>query len=113
LGSDIIADTGDIIDHSNDFLPAAGEALAHLEARHGRYVVMGNHDLIDDSRVFVRYMKENEPNFLIDRHIPLEIGGERLQIAGLGWSLSDYQRRGDPGHHRRAAAALARSDPEA
>ncbi len=113
LRSDIVAVTGDIIDHSNDFLPAACEAIAQLESRHGRYVVMGNHDLIDNPREFVQYVRDREPHFLIDRHLALDIGGERVQIAGLGWSRSDGKNRGDPGHQRRAAAALATADPDA
>lgn len=112
LKCDIVAVTGDIIDHSNDFLPAACDALAALEHRYGRYVVMGNHDLIDDSRAFLSYIEPREKHFLIDEHRRIEIGGETLQIAGLGWSGSDEKNRGDPGHARRAGAALAKADME-
>lgn len=111
LSSDIVVVTGDIIDHSNDFLPDACDALTHLESRHGRFLVPGNHDLIDNSREFVRYVSASEPHFLVDRLVKLDLGGEAIQIAGLGWSPSDAPRRGDPGHFHRASSTLAQSDP--
>lgn len=111
LKSDIIAVTGDIVDHSVDFMPAACDALAQMESRCGRFVVIGNHDLIDSPREAVRELYHREPFFLMDRTLPLLIDGETIQIAGLFWSRYDERRGGDPGHTGRVTETLAGADP--
>ncbi|NLX14419.1 MAG: hypothetical protein GXY44_12300 [Phycisphaerales bacterium] len=108
LGSDLVAITGDILDHSNDFLPAAAEAISQLEHRYGRFLVIGNHDLIDDPRMMLSYLDAREPNLLCDRMKPMEIGGERVRIAGLFWSRYEHPRGNDPGHVGRVEATLGR-----
>ncbi len=110
LKSDIIAVTGDLVDHSVDFMPAACDALAQMESRCGRFVVIGNHDLIDSPREAVRELYHREPFFLMDRTLPLLIDGETIQIAGLFWSRYDERRGGDPGHTGRVAETLAGAD---
>jgi len=112
LKSDVVAVTGDIIDHSNDFLPAAAEAIGQLEHRYGRFVVLGNHDLIDAPRELIDYLRDREPGLLMDSHRPLTIGGEQIQVAGLFWSRYDEARGQDPGHLFRASSTLANADPE-
>ena len=52
LRSDLVVVTGDTLDHSNEYLPAACEALAALEHRYGRFIIEGNHDLIDSAVIF-------------------------------------------------------------
>ena len=96
LKSDIIAVTGDIVDHSMDFMPPACDALAQMEARYGRFVVLGNHDLMDSPGDTIEYVKGRERLLLIDRMLPLLIGGETVQMAGLFWSRYDGSRRRGP-----------------
>ncbi len=112
LDSDLVAVTGDIVDHSIDFLPAAADAIAELQHRHGRFTVMGNHDLIDSGAKFVSEMTRRERGFLCDEHRVLEIGGEKVQIAGLRWSRADRSDGRTAGHEERAFAALFGTDPE-
>ncbi len=113
LDSDLVAITGDVLDHSNDFLPEAAEAIAQLEHRFGRYLVVGNHDLIDDPHILLGYLSAREPNLLCDRTRLIDIGGERLRIAGLFWSRYDHPRDNDPGHIGRVQATLGQPiDPE-
>jgi uncharacterized protein len=111
LGSDLLMVTGDFVDHSIDFLPVACDGLAQIEARHGRLMVIGNHDLIDSPQKAVDYLVQHEPHFLIDRTVPFLIGGETIQIAGLFWSRHDEPRGSDPGHAERVQVALASADP--
>lgn len=110
LKSDIIAVTGDLVDHSADFMPAACDALAQMDSRCGRFVVIGNHDLIDSPQEAVRELDHREPFFLMDRMLPLLIDGETIQIAGLFWSRYDEARGQDPGHAGRVANTLAGAD---
>lgn len=111
LDSDLVVITGDIVDHAIDFLPDACAAIGQLRHRYGRYVVAGNHDLIDQPRAFLSYMSERE-NLLVDQHVRCDIGGETIQIAGLFWSRGEVTTARDPGHEGRAAAALAGADPQ-
>ncbi len=112
LGSDLVVVTGDIVDHSIDFLPAAADAIAQLEGRYGRFVVMGNHDLIDSGQVFIEEMSRRERGFLCDENRTLEIGGERIQVAGLRWASRDRGEGVFAGHEERASAALTGADPD-
>jgi len=111
LGSDIVAVTGDIINHSRHYLPDACDALGALEHRYGRFVVAGNHDLMDAPREVLAWLAHREPGFLWGRHARVEIGGETLQIAGLRWSRFDEPTFEEPGHRACAAEALAGADP--
>jgi uncharacterized protein len=106
LGSDLLVVTGDIIDHSNDYLPDACDALAAIEHRYGRFIIEGNHDLIDSPRDFVIYMKARERGFLIDQHVRVDIGGEAIQIAGLAWAGRGPRVMGPSGFAAHTAAAL-------
>ncbi|MGQ9649550.1 MAG: metallophosphoesterase [Phycisphaerae bacterium] len=111
LKSDLIAVTGDLVDHSVDFMPLACDALADMESRCGRFVVVGNHDLIDSPEKAVQELYRREPFLLMDRMSPLLIDGETIQIAGLFWSRYDEPRGQDPGHAGRVITALAGADP--
>jgi len=112
LASDLVVVTGDIIDHSTEFLEAACEAVGQLEHRYGRLVVAGNHDLIDSPRQFLEYVTLQEPQFLLDRHVRVNIGGELIQVAGLFWSRYPDGRGDDLGYTGRAERALAGWDPD-
>ncbi len=113
LDSDILMITGDIVDHDIDFLPPALEVIASLQSRHGRYIVAGNHDLIDHPQDFINEITRSESGYLADQHATLEIGGEQLRIAGLFWSSEDEPTPFDPGHGIRADQALKGGDPDA
>lgn len=113
LKSDLVAVTGDILDHNIDYLPAAMEGIAALEYRFGRFIVAGNHDLLDSRNEFLRTMRQAEPGFLADEHVRLDIGGETIQIAGLFWSRYEQPLLADPGLNLRAARTLEDANPNA
>jgi uncharacterized protein len=110
LKSDIVAITGDIVDHSIDYLPAACDAFGQMESRYGRFVIIGNHDLMDSPDEAISYLHDREPLLLMDGMRSLLIGGETVQVAGLFWSRYDEPRGSDPGLVGRAATALAGAD---
>lgn len=110
LKSDIVAVTGDMVDHSIDFLPEATQALAQLEHRHGRFTVLGNHDLIDSPQLLIEQLAQRERGLLMDQHVELLIGGETICLAGLFWSWGERPAGRDPGFAARSAAALAGVD---
>jgi predicted MPP superfamily phosphohydrolase len=108
---DIIAVTGDIIDHSNDFLPAVQAAIAQITAPFGRYIVTGNHDLVDEPNEFRRYLTQREPHFLRDALVRVDIGGEQIQVAGLDWAPREGPTLGEHGLAWRAGKALSGGQP--
>lgn len=91
LDSDIVLVTGDIIDNSNDMLPDAVSAIGQFRHRHGLFLCIGNHDEIDDRTAFIRYTRDQLP-LLINERRSIEIGGERITIAGLDYSSSPQPR---------------------
>ena len=101
LDSDLVTVTGDIVDHSIDYLPAAAEAIAQLDHRHGRFLVMGNHDLIDSGARFVAEMTRREPGFLCER--TYDAGGGRREDPGRGVAVGP----------RRSRVGIARRSPRA
>ncbi|MCG8407209.1 MAG: metallophosphoesterase [Phycisphaerales bacterium] len=88
LKSDLILATGDIVDVSNDMLPPAVEAFRRMEQRYGLFNCIGNHDEIDNRSDFIKYYRQSLP-LLINQRRSLEIGGERLTIAGLDYARPD------------------------
>jgi len=110
LKSDIVAITGDIIDHSLDFLPVTMDAFTRIEHRYGRFLVIGNHDLIHFGEVVIAELSQREPGYLSDRCVLLDIDGEKIQVAGLFWSRNNEAEDGRPGHRDRARTAMANAD---
>jgi predicted MPP superfamily phosphohydrolase len=112
LNSDLIAITGDTIDHSAGFLPVACEAFRGMRSRYGRYVVIGNHDLLDRSGNSVQYLARQETGFLNDETRIIDIGGERVRLAGLFWSRYDQRILNIPGLADRVASTFAGAQPD-
>lgn len=113
LNGDLVVVTGDILDHNIEHLPSAMEAIAALRHRYGRFIVAGNHDLLDSRKEFLEAMRRAEPGFLEDEHVRVMIGGEPVQVAGLFWSRYEQPILSDPGLNARAARALKGGDAEA
>ncbi len=112
LNSDLVAITGDVVDHSIQFLPPAIEAIGQMEHRYGRFSVVGNHDLIDSPQEFVSEYGRRESGLLQDTGRLVTVGGEKIQVAGLMWSFQEYGIGRDPGHAVRATMALLGADPQ-
>lgn len=111
--SDIVVITGDVVDNSNQVLPETIAALGHLEHRHGLFLCLGNHDLIDDGQEYAECILKAGFPLLLNERRRLHIGGETLQIAGLLWSHRDSQSAmSGPGHKEHAAAALGDAPPD-
>jgi len=106
LNSDILVLTGDIVDISNDMLPPALEAISQMHHRHGAFACIGNHDEFDNRAEFIRAVRKRLP-LLIDERRTLDIGGERLTLAGIDWARFDQQTGGRSGHQQHVINALA------
>lgn len=91
LQPDLIANTGDTLDHSNQYLPGVVEALAHLRAPLGVYHVLGNHDHRDSAHDVRRAFDDAGLNLLVNQHVPVEVNGHGIAIAGIDWAEQDRQ----------------------
>ncbi len=113
LNSDLVVVTGDIVDNSNEMLPPALDALKRLTHRHGIFLCIGNHDEFDDRGNFIRYTRKHFPLLINERRI-LEIGGERLTLAGVDYDDNPQPTRRRHGDIANVARTLdgydARSD---
>lgn len=110
LNGDIVVVTGDIIDNSNDMLPPAVEAVSRLTHRYGLFLCIGNHDQIDSRSDFIRYCRPRLP-LLINERRCIEIGGERITIAGLDFAWGEQPSGRHGGFVADVAGALAGHDP--
>jgi hypothetical protein len=89
---DLIALTGDFVDSRPRVIVPLLEHLRKLQAAHGVFAVMGNHDGWNIEGESVRKLFEKAGiSFLINRHSLLSIHGESLAIAG-----TDFFWRGKP-----------------
>ena len=107
LDADVIALTGDFINHSLRDLPTALDVVKALRARHFIAACEGNHDLIEDARTFHREAERGGLPLLRGDAATTDIRGQRVQFLGLPWNHSEAGMRDS------AAALLARRDPAA
>ena len=101
LRPDLIAVTGDVVDGSVRDLAPHTEPLKRLSAKHGTYVVTGNHEYYSGERAWTAEFERLGLRVLMNEHIVLTHEGAQLVIAGV----ADYGA-----HHFNPAQ---RSDPKA
>lgn len=88
----LVALSGDFIDSQSGTLAPLLERLEKLNAAHGVFAVMGNHDGWSGNRdVIRRQFEKSGISFLINQHSLLSIRGETLAVAG-----TDYVWLGNP-----------------
>lgn len=107
LDADVIALTGDFINHSLRDLPAALDVVRALRARHIVAACEGNHDLIEDAGIFHREAERGGMPLLRGDSATADIRGQRVQFLGLPWNHSVTGMRDS------TAALLTRRDPGA
>ncbi|MFC5051463.1 metallophosphoesterase [Rubritalea spongiae] len=89
---DLIALTGDYVTDDSEVIFPLLEYINRLQAKHGIYATLGNHDGWSNQRTFYKrlFEKSNIP-FLINQNTELSINGESIFIAG-----TDYVWDGQP-----------------
>lgn len=93
LRADLVLLTGDLI---NDDLADLFEGIAMvkaMEARHGLWMIEGNHDLIEDGAEFARRVRAAGVPLLQNETGVTEVRGYPVQLFGLRWvRMSDQVR---------------------
>lgn len=101
LEPDLIAVTGDIVDGSVPQLRNHTQPLSRLSARHGAFLVTGNHEYYAGANAWIDEFRRLGLTVLLNEHVIVDHDGAHAVIAGV----TDYSA----GHHD----PLHRSDPVA
>ena len=72
LGADMVAITGDLVDGSVSELRSHVAPLARLKARHGTYVVTGNHEYYVGAHAWVDELRRLGLHVLMNEHVVLQ-----------------------------------------
>ena len=97
LRPDLIALTGDFVStpllDSNDHKAAlaaepCASLLSKLNARHGLWAVMGNHDFFTDQDYVIGALQSQGIRVLSNQSVPIEANGTRFWLAGINDVLS-------------------------
>ncbi|MCH6257462.1 metallophosphoesterase [Puniceicoccaceae bacterium K14] len=81
---DLVAITGDQVDDFSQDVEHFNDAFAELEAKHGVYAVLGNHDIYADWHPVKRGLEQAGIRVLLNQSISIKKNGKRLWIAGTG-----------------------------
>lgn len=83
LKPDIIALTGDYISKERHYAAPCAEMLGRLEARHGVYAVLGNHDHWVDAALITDLFRAEGITVLINEGTRFEKNGAAFWLAGV------------------------------
>ena len=88
--ADLVALTGDYTTDYRRYVEPAAEILAGLQAPHGVWAVLGNHDHRTDPALTRAALRRRGINLIDNANTRLARGGDELQLAGVGdWSWND------------------------
>ena len=83
LTVDAVAITGDVVDNTVDVLTDHTAPLAELRARHGCFVVTGNHEYYSGADDWMAEFRRLGLKTLTDEHVVINHNGAQLVIAGV------------------------------
>ncbi|MGK5072956.1 metallophosphoesterase [Janthinobacterium sp. ZB1P44] len=83
LQADVIAITGDVVDGTVAQLGSHTAPLGELRARHGVFLVTGNHEYYSGAAPWVAEFRRLGLRVLMNEHAVLEHDGARLALAGV------------------------------
>ena len=83
LKPDIIALTGDYVSHEREFAAPVAELMGRLQARHGVYAILGNHDHWVDAALITDLFRAEGITVLINQGMRFELDGSAIWLAGV------------------------------
>ena len=99
LDADLIAVTGDLVDGSVHDLSRHIAPLGRLSARHGAFLVTGNHEYYSGERAWTEEFRRLGLCVLLNEHVVVRHGGAPLVVAGVtdyGAHHFNPEQRSDP-----------------
>jgi predicted MPP superfamily phosphohydrolase len=110
LAPDVIAVTGDVVDGAVPNLADHTRPLGQLSARHGAFLVTGNHEYYSGADKWIAEFRRLGLNVLLNQHVVLDHDGARAVIAGV----TDYGAGSfDPAHQSDPAKAISGAPADA
>lgn len=83
LDADVAVLTGDLVDGSVDEIGHMAEPLFSIKARHGSFMITGNHEYYAGEAAWCRHFLNKGIRPLRNEHVLIEHGGSRLVLAGV------------------------------
>ncbi len=83
LKPDLIALTGDYISQERRYAAPCAELVGRLEAKHGVFAVLGNHDHWTDAKLVADLFRTEDIRVLINEGLRLDVNGESFWLAGV------------------------------
>ena len=103
LQPDLIAVTGDVVDGSVPNLAAHTRPLSDLKARHGAFLVTGNHEYYAGVDKWIAEFRRLGLTVLLNEHVVVDHDGAQAIVAGV----TDYGAASfDPAHKSDPAKAM-------
>ncbi|SAK55818.1 Ser/Thr protein phosphatase family protein [Caballeronia calidae] len=110
LEPDLIAVTGDVVDGTVPNLADHTRPLAGLTARHGAFLVTGNHEYYSGADKWIAEFRRLGLTVLLNQHVVLNHDGVQAVIAGVtDFSAGSF----DPAHRSDPAKALSGAPDDA
>lgn len=81
LGPDLAFITGDLIDTKLEYIEDAIRKLEDIDAKHGIYYVLGNHEYFHEPMKIIEFMKSTNITLLLNENITIDT--LRLNIVGV------------------------------
>jgi len=83
LKPDLVALTGDYISQERRYAAPCAELVGRLEAKHGVFAVLGNHDHWTDAKLIADLFSTENIQVLINEGLRVDIDGESFWLAGV------------------------------
>jgi len=83
LQPDLIVLTGDYVSHIGAAIFELAPVLAGLNAKHGVYAILGNHDMRSKVKIIKQGLRQVGLSLLINAGQTITVGGGQLYLAGL------------------------------
>jgi len=93
LKPDIVCITGDIVDTSLAYIEDAVLELNHIEAKHGIYYILGNHEYFHNPQEIIAFMQKTKLTLLLNESVAIE--ALKVNIVGvtdlIGYRMDIYR----------------------
>lgn len=88
LDADLVVLTGDYVLEASEAIFDLAPILSHLDAKHGIYAILGNHDYWTNAEIVSQGFQEARIPLLKNSGLAIQRGQQAIHLAGLedGWS---------------------------
>jgi uncharacterized protein len=95
LQPDLIAFTGDLINHHLNDLPAGIDLILGLQRIAPTFVCEGNHDLFQSAKIFRNSLSSAGIHLLLDESAVIRVRSTALRVSGATWNGTDGPAHSD------------------